>query len=110
LCGHELIRDKTVRNPLGVDSTSRARYVEDDDHQLNKELFRAKSDREKAHTGQPIEVPMEQTEVKKYYDQYMFMLKAQKQSNPNVTEEELHQIVVQLFESLQYKSEKAAGE
>jgi hypothetical protein len=53
---------------------------------------------------------MNDNELKSYYNQYISILKEQQQQTKTFTDKQLHQILAQLFRSLQYKSEQPEGQ
>jgi hypothetical protein len=57
-----------------------------------------------------IEKPMTDNEVKSYYNQYISVLKDQRQQTKNISDKQLNEIISQLFNSLQYKNEQSEGQ
>jgi len=57
-----------------------------------------------------VEKPMTDNEIKSYYNQYLSVLKDQRQQTKNLSDKQLHEIILQLFNSLQYKNEQSEGQ
>ena len=53
---------------------------------------------------------MTESELISYYNQYMLVLKEQRQQIKPSTDKHLHEILSQLFHSLQYKNEEPEGQ
>ena len=56
-----------------------------------------------------VEVAMNENELRSYYDQYIQVLKEQRQQTKVFSDEQLHGFIRQLYQSLQYKHDEPEG-
>ena len=56
-----------------------------------------------------VEKPMNDAELISYYKKYISVLKEQRQQKQLLTKTKLHEIILQLYRSLQYKHEQPEG-
>jgi hypothetical protein len=80
----------------------------DDDEVYETPMLQNKDQKRKV--VEAVEKPMDDKELKSYFNQYISVLKEQRQQTKTFSDKQLHKIIVQLFQSLQYKSEKPEGE
>jgi hypothetical protein len=74
------------------------------------EEFRMPSSKDKQpKTIEAVEKAMDDNELQSYYNQYISILKEQRQQTKTFTDVQLREIILQLFHSLQYKNEKPDG-
>jgi hypothetical protein len=97
------------------DSSKRSLSDEDDDDGDEDyfdvhEMSMPKSKDNKRKPIEAVEKAMNDNELKSYYNQYMSILKEQRQQTKPSTDKHLHQILSQLFHSLQYKNEQPEGQ
>ena len=57
-----------------------------------------------------VEKPMDVDELERYYYQYLSAVQEQREQPKSLTENQLHALVMQLFQSLQYSNHQADGE
>lgn len=57
-----------------------------------------------------VEKSMTDEELTSYYNQYLSILKDQRQQTQNYNDKQLREIISQLFKSLQYKNETSEGQ
>jgi hypothetical protein len=86
-------------------------YIDDDDDYYDShETSMPQSKDKKRKPIEAVEKPMDDKELKTYYNQYMSILKEQRQQTKVSTDKQLHQILAQIFRSLQYKHEQPEGQ
>jgi hypothetical protein len=110
-------------NEFNIDNDSSKRSLSDEDeneeddyddyNDVNDESFEMPMSQNKDKKRKPIEAVekgMTDNELKSYYNQYISILKEQQQQTKNFTQKQLHEIISQLFHSLQYKNEQSEGQ
>jgi hypothetical protein len=101
------------------DSAKRS-YSDDDDHDDDDEDYYDDADayeismpQNKDKKRKPIEAvekAMTDKELKSYYNQYILILKEQRQQTKSLSDKQLHEILAQIFHSLQYKNDQSEGQ
>jgi hypothetical protein len=57
-----------------------------------------------------VEKAMTDSEIQTYYNQYITVLKDQRQQTKKLSDKQLYEIIAQLFNSLQYKNDQPEGQ
>ena len=79
----------------------------DDDEMYETPMLKNKDQKRKS--VEAVEKPMDEKELKVFFNEYLSVLKEQRQQTNTISDKQLHKIIVKLFQSLQYKSEKPEG-
>jgi len=118
MCEHEFIPngDSSKRFRATEDDAEEEEEEEEDDYQdyddYDNEIYESpmlKTKDQKRKTVEAIEKPMNEKELKSYFDKYMSVLKEQRLQTKKFSDKDLHKIIFELFQSLQYKEEKPEG-
>lgn len=81
-----------------------------DDNDDDYQTFLPQTKDKKRKPIEAVEKPMSDEEVKLYLDKYLAVLKDQYQQTKNVPEPQLHELITELFQTLQYKNDQPEGE
>lgn len=113
-CEHEFnIPDDTSKRSLSDDEEQEDDDEDDytnfdDDDMYEMPMPQNKDKKRKAIEA--VEKAMTDDELRSYYNEYISVLKDQRQQTRNFTDKQLHEIILQLFHSLQYKNEQSEGQ
>ncbi|CAF1122334.1 unnamed protein product [Rotaria sordida] len=120
VCGHEFESDNNPSKKFRVDTNEdeeEEEEEEDDDddnfYDLDDEIYESSMPQNKDKKQKVIEAvekPMNDNELKLYYNQYISVLKEQRQQTKKLSDKQLNEIILQLFHSLQYKNEQPEGQ
>ncbi|CAF1109533.1 unnamed protein product [Rotaria sordida] len=122
VCGHEFESDNNPSKKFRVDKNEdeeEEEEEEDDDddddnfYDLDDEIYEPSMPQNKDKKQKVIEAvekPMNDNELKLYYNQYISVLKEQRQQTKKLSDKQLNEIILQLFHSLQYKNEQPEGQ
>lgn len=117
MCEHEFFNSQ--------DSSKRSHSDDDDDNNDNDddiyndneddyfdapEMSMPQNKDKKRKPIEAVEKAMTDKELKTYYEQYISLLKEQRQQAKLSSEKQLHALLAQLFHSLQYKNEQPEGQ
>ncbi|CAF2672897.1 unnamed protein product [Rotaria sp. Silwood2] len=115
MCGHEFDADNNPSKKPRVDKSEDEEEEEEDDDDIygsDNEFYEPsmpQSKDKKRKSIEAVEKPMNDNELKSYYNQYISVLKEQRQQTKKISDKQLHEIILQLFHSLQYKNEQSEG-
>ena len=76
---------------------------------LDISRIRHKDDKQ-PKTIEAVEKSMDEDDLQRYYSQYISAVREQREPSKSLTEKQLHALVTQLFQSLQYSNHQADGE
>ncbi|CAF1364450.1 unnamed protein product [Adineta steineri] len=117
MCGHEFDLDNSVVKKLRTsddDSDEKDDEEEDEDEDEDDyddfELPMPQNKNKTQKIIEAVEIAMNEDELQSYYNQYISVLKEQRQQTKTFSDQQLHEIVTQLFNSLQYKHEQPEGQ
>lgn len=114
MCEHEFFNSQeSSKRSHSDDEDDDDAYIDnddDDDYVDAPEMPMSQSKDKKRKPIEAVEKPMTDKELKSYYEQYISLLKEQRQQAKLSSEKQLHTILTQLFHSLQYKNEQPEGQ
>ena len=86
-------------------------HEHDDDNDVilveNAEQPKVKDKEEKK--AEAVEKPMENHELTPYYNRFILLMRDQRLQKKTFSEEQLHEFIIELFQSLQYKNNQSDG-
>lgn len=87
---------------------------DDDDDDVvvpdNKEQTQTKTDVKESKKADAVEKPMDEKQLNQFYNEYILLMKDQKQEKHAFTREKLCDILHELFNSLQYQPDQSDGQ
>jgi hypothetical protein len=115
MCEHEfnIDNDPSKRSPSDEEEDDDEENYDDDAYFDIDETYEVSMPQNKDKKRKPteaVEKAMTDNEVKSYYNQYISVLKDQRQQTKKFNDKQLHEIISQLFHSLQYKTEQPEGQ
>jgi hypothetical protein len=92
------------------DDDDKPEHDDDDDVVLieNAEQTTVK-DKKEEKKAEAVEKPMENHELIPYFNQYILLMRDQRLQKKTFTEEQLNGFIVDLFQTLQYKTDQSDG-
>jgi hypothetical protein len=84
-------------------------HDDDDDVVLIQDAEQPKLKDKEEKKAEAVEKAMETSELKPYYNRYILLMRDQRLQKKTFTEEQLHQFIIELFHSLQYKNDQSDG-
>jgi len=116
ICGHEFDGDngssKKFRASKDEDEEEEEEEEEEQEDYGDDDLYvlsMPQNKDKKQKTVQAVENPMDDNELESYYNRFMSVLKEQRQQTKTFSDTQLHEMISQLFHSLQYKNEQIEG-
>ena len=114
ICEHDFRADSDLSKRSHSDDEAEEdeeeNYVDDDDYFDLPRMSMPQNKDKKRKPIEAVEKAMTDSELKSYYKQYISILKEQRQQTKPSTDKHLHEIITQLFNSLQYKNEQPEGQ
>lgn len=102
---------KRFLQELNVDDESSGSDNDDDDVVITdtKEETQTKTDVKESKKADAVEKPMDEMQLNRFYNEYILLMKDQKQEKHAFTQEKLGDILHDLFNSLQYQPDQSDG-
>jgi hypothetical protein len=88
---------------------NKSEHDDDDDVILVEDAEQPKVKDKEEKKAEAVEKGMEDHELVPYYNRYIILIRDQRQQKRTFTEEQLHEFIIELFHSLQYKNNQSDG-
>ena len=82
---------------------------DDNDVVIIPGVEQAKTKDKEERKAEAVEKPMEDRDLIPFYNRYILLMKDYKQQKKSCTDEQLHEYLTDLFNSLQYKNDESDG-
>ncbi|CAF3388288.1 unnamed protein product [Rotaria socialis] len=114
MCGHEFDVDDFPTKKFRTNKHDNDDDVKDsDDNHYDDKTYEtpmSQNKEKKQKSIEAVEKPMNDAELRSYYNEYINILKEQRQQKKLSSDKQLHEIILKLFHSLQYKNEQSEGQ